>query len=102
MPLLRVPRVLRVGTDFSGMDMPLTALSHIMAHSGGSPRVRHVFSCDCSAGCQKYIRLCHPECQHVYNNIMERDQKTTPPCDLYCCGAALPFFLHIWQGAGRR
>ena len=84
--LMRVPRILRVGTDFSGMDAPLTALHKLITHAGGSPRVRHVFSCDFHHPCQQYIRLIHPDCEVVYDDITKRDPKATPPTDVYIWG----------------
>ena len=101
MPLLsRVPRILRVGTDFSGMDTPLTALSHILA--GGSPRVRHVFSSDSTNGCRKYIRLIHPACEQLYEDVVDRDPKTTTAVDLYCWGPPCQSFSIAGKNLGIR
>ena len=46
---LRAPKYLTVGTDFSGMDMPLIALRKL------GVRVQHEFSCDVAPVCERYI-----------------------------------------------
>lgn len=46
---LRAPKYLTVGTDFSGMDMPLIALRKL------GVRVQHEFSSDVAPVCERYI-----------------------------------------------
>ena len=90
---LRVPRVLRVGTDFSGCDMSLLALQHI----DGVPRVKHVFASDTNLACRQYLELIHrPET--IYEDITERDNASAPPVDVYMWAPPCQHF----STAGRR
>lgn len=68
--------MLRVGTDFSGMDAPLEALKQLKIP------YKHVFSCDIDKHCQKTI-LANTNPDHLYTDISTRDVMTVPDVDLY-------------------
>ena len=94
---LRVPRVLRVGTDFSGCDMPLLALQHI----DGVPPAKHVFASDNNLACRQYLELIHrPET--IYEDITERDNASTPAADVYVWGPPCQTFSTVGRRRGAR
>eukprot|EP00959_Pyramimonas_sp_CCMP1952_P078269 1635975-Pyramimonas_sp.AAC.1 len=71
MPGLRVPRVVKVGTDFSGMEMPLIALQK------NGIKYKHRFACDVAAHCQDYIReMTQPGV--LYESVVGRDVSSMP------------------------
>ena len=83
MPLItRVPRILRVGTDFSGLDMPAFALPFVLDNPS---KIRHVFACDASPSCRQFVALVHKP-QKIYADITDRDVTSVPACDLYMWG----------------
>lgn len=72
----RCPRVLTLGTDMSGMDVPAMALRNL------GIKFRHVFSCDNDGDCRKFIENVHqPEL--VYDDIVGRDESAVPSSHIY-------------------
>ena len=69
---------LRVGTDFSGCDMPLFALQQL-----GIP-YSHIFSSDCSLACKKLIEGVHKP-RRFYDYVEEKKCRSDT-VDLYCIG----------------
>ena len=94
----RAPRALKVGTDFSGMDMPLFAL-RALERTGGIPPVRHLFSCDNAAPCRRFIEATHPA-EHMFDNVESRDVAEVPKCDVYIWGPPCQSFSTSGRGAG--
>ena len=90
---LRVPRLLRVGTDFTGIDMPMLALKEL-----GVP-FKYMFACDTSAHCRNLVEACHAP-EHMYENIIERETEATPAVDLYCWAAPCQSFSLAGTGRG--
>ena len=73
---LRVPRVIRVGSDFSGIEAGVTALGRMGIN------YKLLFSCDSDPACQKMIRQAHnPDV--LFNDIKERSPEEEPAVDLY-------------------
>ncbi len=73
----RAPKVLRVGTDFSGMEMPIEALRRL------GVSISHEFACDSAACCKKYIQaVTKPKV--FYDSVRQRNSKMMPEVHLYC------------------
>lgn len=89
----RAPKVLKVATDFGGMDMPIIALRRL------GVKHNHVFSSDCATHCHKFIQhMMKP--QIFYNDVRCRDVKTMPSCDVYVWGAPCQPFSSCGLGQG--
>lgn len=73
--------MLRVGTDCSGIEAPLHALSQL------GIEYEHVFSSEICKRARKYIVANHAP-QILYGDITQRDVASVPPVDLYICGVA--------------
>ena len=84
---LRAPKVLKVGSDFTGLDAPRVALSRML----GPDKVTHLFSSDQAIECQAVLkgRESHGV---VYGDVLARtaDQEEyvdlytwSPPCQSY-------------------
>ena len=71
--------LLRVATDFSGIDTPLIALQklHVPYH--------HLFSCDNSRVAQKVLKTCH-NADTLYRDVRERDVANMAQVDLFVFG----------------
>lgn len=73
---VRAPRVLKVGTDFSGMEMPIVALQKL-----GVP-FEHRFSSDNAKHCRTYIEAAtHPGI--FYETVCGRKTSDMPYVDAY-------------------
>ena len=73
----RVPRKMKVASDFSGLDAAGTAIDRM-----GIPWT-HVFACDNDPACQKMLEnKPHPPSK-MYTDITTRDLSNTPSTDLY-------------------
>ena len=70
---------LTVGTDCSGMDMPIIALEHL-----GIP-YRHVFASEVDPTARRFI-LDKFTPEHIYGDIRERGNEKAPHVDLYVAG----------------
>ena len=87
---LRVPRVLKVGTDFSGLDSSLFALKRLKVSTD------HVFSSDVDPACRALLEEEHKP-RRLYEDVCLRSEEaeyvdlyiTTPPCQ-------------PWSSAGQR
>lgn len=79
--------MLRVGTDCSGLESPIWALRQL-----GVDFV-HVFSSETDENCRRTIQAnCSP--QVMYGDVLRREVRSTPPCDLYVAGfPCQPFSL---------
>lgn len=74
-----MPPTLRVATDCSGIETPLTVLRRL-----GVPH-RHLFSSDNSERCRRYIST-HFSPEVLYTSVFERPLKWAERIDLYVAG----------------
>ena len=72
---LRVPRKVRFGSDFSGIDGWRTALQSLVP-------IIHEFSCDNYPQVKKMALHCHGP-KNFYDDIMGRDDESAPYVDIY-------------------
>ena len=74
MKLLKGGKILRVGTDCSGIDAPIIGLNYIsgaLKQEGLDLHIRHRFSCDNNPQCQKFaVTWCNPD--HVFGDMLAR------------------------------
>ena len=70
--------VLRVGSDFSGLDTAYWALRR-----RGVP-FRHVFACDCDGASLKVLRFLQPEV--IYEDVRSRNVAEMPEVDIFTFG----------------
>lgn len=87
----RLRRIVRVGTDFSGLDVVV----YILARLGID--FEHVFSCDSRKVARKFVQAEHTP-KIFYDDIRSRDNSQTPSVDLYVWGPPCQSF----STAGRR
>ena len=75
---LRAPRVIKVGSDFTGLDAPRVALSRML----GPDKVKHLFSSDLAIECQAVLkgRESHGV---VYGDVLARTADQEEYIDLY-------------------
>ena len=117
--LPRVPRKIKIGTDFSGMDMPVLALEML-----NIPHIS-VFASDINDHCLQYIQVEIIEYknfqktkkQHAhhtfyaeanygaaptvtFSDVATRVTADTPPTDVYVWGAPCVTFSNAGNGAG--
>ena len=91
---VRAPKVLKVATDFGGMDMPVLACKKL-----GLKYVR-VFSSDIAAHCRALMtHMSKPEL--LYEDVRARDVSRMPPCHVYIWGAPCQPFSSCGLGQGR-
>ncbi len=89
----RVPRVIKVGTDFSGMEMPLIALQK------NNINYQHRFACDSAGPCRDYIReMTKPEV--LYKSVVGRDVSSMPEVDMYVFSPPCQPFSMAGKGQG--
>lgn len=89
---LRAPRVVRVGTDFSGMETPVHAMQDRMAL-----HIKHVFSSDVDPAVGKLIKhQFKPE--QFHSDIAQRTEAEEQNVDAYIWGAPCP----SWSSAGQQ
>ena len=73
---LRAPRVLKVGTDFSGMEMPILALKKM------NLQIKHCFASDKVAHCRRFIKhVSNPEV--IYDSVCNRKVSEMAATDVY-------------------
>lgn len=72
-------RVISVGTDCSGMETPLMALTNL------GVEVNHLFACDIDQHVKSTIMNNFPP-KFWYSDLTARDNKTAPSTDLYIAG----------------
>ena len=84
---LRAPRVIKAGSDFTGLDAPRAALSRMP----GTAKVKHLFSSDLAVECRAVLRGRESH-GVVYGDVLARtaDQEEyfdlytwSPPCQSY-------------------
>jgi DNA-cytosine methyltransferase len=91
---LRAPKVLRVGTDFGGMDMPVLACKKL------GLRYMHVFSSDISPPCRTLMKhVTQPEV--LYEDVRKRDVAQMHATHVYIWGAPCQPFSSCGKGQGR-
>lgn len=91
--LLRAPKFLKVGTDFSGMEMPLIALRKL------GVRVQHEFSCDITPACEKYItKVVKPKV--FYKGVESRKIEEMPTVDAFFFSPPCQPFSTAGRGHG--
>jgi len=84
-------RMIRVGTDCSGIEAPIQALQRL------GVRFRHEFSCERDEHCLESIKAnYHPK--RLDTDMTTRDVRTLPEIDLYVCG----FPCQPFSSAGKR
>ena len=76
-----VPRIIRVGTECSGMEPVAMALRNL----GVLDQCSLEFCCEINKWCKSFILQNHPP-KNFFDDITLRDPETTPPCDLYVAG----------------
>ena len=72
----RAPRILKVGTDFSGMEMPLMALDKL------GVAYEHRFSSDSARHCRTYIEAA-TQPGICYETVCGRNERKMPYVDTY-------------------
>lgn len=88
-----MPRVLRVGTDCSGIEAPIQALkrTRIPFH--------HVFSSEIDKFCRKSIEANYSP-DIIFDDITSRNIEDVPDIDLYVCGFPCQPFSHAGNRRG--
>ena len=93
--VLRAPRVIKVGSDFSGIEAGVTALGRM------GIKYKLLFSCDSDPACQKMIQQAdNPDV--LFNDIKERSPEEEPAVDLYFLDATMPRLLFSREAAWDR
>ena len=95
---IRAPRIVKVGTDFSGMDAGAEACKKLkIKHKNIKFQHTLKFSCDNSPHCRKLIKLLHkPEVLH--DDVLERDSEEA--VDAYLWGAPCQTYSSAGKGKG--
>ena len=73
--VLRVPRKIKFGSDFNGVDGWLMALKSLT-------EITRVFSCDSCPHVKTYTMYAHRPTE-FYENILDRNDATAPYVDIY-------------------
>ena len=83
-----------IGTDFSGPDTPRIALQNM------GYRVKQLWSCEKQMNCRKLASHTWGKkySSQVFKNVLGRDPKLLPSCDLYISGVPCP----PWARGGKR
>ena len=84
--------IIRVGTDFSGIETPLQALKGL-----GVP-FRHMFAAESQPHLRKFIRKLFPVEGRVYKDVGKREVTTVPEVDVYVAGPP----CQPWSSAGQQ
>ena len=91
---VRAPKVLKVATDFGGMDMLVLARKKL------GLKYVHVLSSDIAAHCRALMtHMSKPEL--LYEDVRARDVSLMPPCHVYIWGAPCQPFSSCGLGQGR-
>ena len=80
LPPPRSDRVMTIGTDCSGLDVPVLAMKAL------GLRVEHAFSSEVVDWKWEFIRLNSSPKTAIFENMLLRDRESLPRCDIYCCG----------------
>jgi DNA-cytosine methyltransferase len=89
----RAPRILKVGTDFSGMEMPLMALDKL------GVAYEHRFSSDSAKHCRTYIEAA-TQPGICYATVCGRTERTMPYVDTYVFSPPCQPYSKAGKGAG--
>lgn len=92
-PSAKQPCGLRVGTDFSGLDVALFVLMRLGIGA------RHVFACDNRKAVRDFIQAAHSPTV-MYEDITCRDIASTPAVDLYIFGPPCQTFSSAGSRSG--
>lgn len=85
--------MIRVGTDCSGIEAPIVALSKM------DVRFRHLFSSEVDERCARVIQMnFHPKT--LFGDITKRDHTKLPKLDLYVAGFPCQAFSGLRHDAG--
>ncbi len=92
---LRAPKFVRVGTDFSGMDAPVLALTELKV------RCDHRWACDNNAICRKFIEsTTHPV--KIFQDVTSRDMSDVDEVDAYFFSPPCQPFSTAGNGKGEK
>jgi len=72
-------KMLKVGTDCSGIEAPLFALDAL------KKKYNHIFSCEINKHSKESI-IANKKPKIFYNDLLKRDNSKTPYVDFYICG----------------
>ncbi len=89
-----VKKLVRVGTDCSGMEPVIMALDNL----GWGKKCKLVFCCDNDPVCQRFIMQQKTVPEILYDDLLTRSVADTPQCDLYVAG----FPCQSFSIAGKR
>jgi DNA-cytosine methyltransferase len=90
---LRVPRKIRFGSDFSGMDGWLVALKRLKVD------IVHEFSSDTAPACRKYIQRAHQP-KVCFRSVLDRTPEQEEYTDLYTWSPPCQDFSVAGKSAG--
>ena len=77
---IRRRRCLRVGSDFSGIGVALSAVKTIL----GGDQVDCAFVCDSNEQCRQYLNTAHSP-DIVYDDVIGRITSTMPETHMFVC-----------------
>ncbi len=94
----RALKVVRLGTDFSGMDAYALACTTLNL---GRTRIRHEFACDSNKACRALLKhKFNPRI--IYTDVCDRKVDDMPPTDVYCWSAPCVSFSMAGKNLGEK
>ena len=77
-------RILKIGTDCSGIDAPMFALKQLASITDFE--IQYEFASDMNPTVRKILNAAEPTPKIIYNDVLARDNSITPIVDLYIAG----------------